>query len=137
MAGLNSIARKMRKLDKEIPIKANKIKQQAAIAALKSAARNTPVDTSRAVSNWLVNLGGTVSFIIPTRYVGKHGSTRSQSMNAAINEGTKIIAGSKPGEVIHVGNNIYYIDILEGRNNMTTHAEQAANQAIQHAKIKF
>lgn len=113
---LNQLARDMRRLRLRVSAIGNRATKQAAIVALEYLVNNTPVDTTQALSNWRVGIGGPVQGIIPARVRGIAGVTRSASAAVTIAEGRQRINSRKPGQPIHITNNLRYI---EGLNNGT------------------
>lgn len=88
---------------------AHELKQEAATAMLVHLVRETPVDTSQALSNWQIGNGVPVIAEIPPYVRGLRGSTAGASQDAAIAEGKERIARSKPGEPIYLSNLLPYI----------------------------
>lgn len=93
-----------------------KIAQSASDAAIKVAqtivadlAYKTPVDTSQALSNWIVQVGSAYVGKIDPHYPGEFGSTRNSSAQATINAAIAALKAKKPGEPIFIRNNQPYI----------------------------
>ena len=84
---------------------ANERKKDYARVILRQLAYNTPVDTSEALSNWLVGIGGKVSGVIPARVPGSKGSTQRFSAEETIAEGLRAIDEAQPGQSIFISNN--------------------------------
>ena len=72
MATLQDLAKQMEAAAKELPGKVNEVAKKVATGITEYLATETPVDTSRALSNWQVGLGG------PVRY-GETGSCQDGS----------------------------------------------------------
>ena len=127
MAGLERLAIEMDNLKKKIEVAVNKETQEVAIVVLETLVKTTRVDTSKALSNWLVSIGSPPSFIINARVPGIAGSTRDASEKSTIDEGTYKIRTRKIKQDINIGNNLPYIDMLNGKDSMEARAIQAGN----------
>lgn len=73
----------------------------------------TPVDTSKAISNWQVSLGSPSKGTYPAYAEGKKGSTKDQSIGRALIEGNNMIERKKPEDDIYIHNDLDYIMKLE------------------------
>lgn len=74
--------------------------------------RETPVDTSRALSNWLVVLGRRSNRATLEYVPGERGSTEKISENIAIARADAVLARKRPGESIFISNVVRYIVYL-------------------------
>jgi hypothetical protein len=117
-ATLKDLAKRLRKAastrpDSVVSTISNEKAQRVAIAFLRDVVEHTPVDTTLAVSNWLVAIGDMPSLAtnsIRTAYsYGSGGATAEASRAAAIAVGTAAILTKKPGESIYVYNLAPYI----------------------------
>lgn len=74
----------------------------------------TPVDTSRAMSNWQVSLNEPIpnSAEIDPYYPGIAGNTTNASWGAAHREAFSVLTGKKPGDKIFISNVTSYIGDL-------------------------
>ena len=137
MAGLEGLVIEMDNLKKKIEVAVNKDTQDVAIEVLKTFVNVTRVDTSKAISNYLVSIGSAPSFIINARYPGKGGSTTGPSSKSTIDEGTYKIRGRQIGQDIVIQNNLSYIDWLDSKDSMEARAYQAGiAKAAQIVSIK-
>ena len=96
--------------------------------------KETPVDTSRALSNWLINFGapsnaGTIDFV-----PGVAGSTEGTNTAAAIQRAHTILDGKIPGEAIYISNVVRYIVYLNQGTSKQAPALYVEN-AILRAKV--
>lgn len=73
---------------------------------------DTPVDTSKALSNWQVGIGSPITAEIEAYDPGYLGYTAASSANTAIEMATQTLKDKKPGETIYVSNNANYIRSL-------------------------
>lgn len=112
MATLKSLANEMKRLDKKIATAANNIAKDVAVSVLTSLVKNTPVDTSQAISNWQVGLGYANYDNIPAYFEGVYGDTESESAAAALAVGKLLIKSKKPGEDLHITNGLDYIELI-------------------------
>ena len=96
--------------------------------------KETPVDTSRALSNWLIAFGapsnmGTIDFV-----PGIHGSTEGTNTAAAILRAHTALDAKIPGEVIYISNVVRYIVYLNRGTSGQAPALYVEN-AILRAKV--
>jgi len=110
-------------------------------AYLVAVADATPVDTGMAVSNYQVGINASPSGVLPPHVPGKFRSTALENLNATIAAGASIIDSSKPGDAIHITNNLDYIgDLNDGTSTqapsgMTAIAELVASRIPAQAKV--
>ena len=98
----------------------NAAKRRKAVAVVRYLAYHTPVDTSKALSNWQVGIGGPVSTVRQAFFHGEHGSTLSASAENTINYAKAVLEEVKAGEPIYISNLLPYIRVL----NDGTHSKQ-------------
>lgn len=80
----------------------------------------TPVDTSKAVSNWRVSTTGAISAYIRAHFPGVAGSTRGASAAAAIAAAEAAISRAQPQQALVIFNSVPYIRRLnEGYSKQT------------------
>ena len=103
-------------------------KKNLAGAILYYLGNETPVDTSKAMSNWIVNLKTARSEIVPPHFLGEQGSTSGRSLSAMMSEGLAIIGNAKIGEKIFITNSVDYLILLN-----QGHSSQAQAGFIQNA----
>lgn len=72
-------------------------------------AYSTPVDTSKALSNWVVSLETPFLGILPPHYYGESGTSQRASAAETINKARTILKGKRPGQTIFISNNLPYI----------------------------
>lgn len=101
----NSLERKAALLDKA----ASDAAVEVALTIVGDLAYKTPVDTSQALSNWQVGLGAAVSGKIGPHYPGQKGTTQRASAQETISAAKAVLANKKPGQEIHITNNLPYI----------------------------
>lgn len=101
--------------------------QKAAAIAITMLIEETPVDTGRARSNWVVTLNGTFSGLLPAYFPGKKlGREENANKNAALGVALATInsftpAMAKRGGYINISNNLWYIpDLNAGKSDQTT-----------------
>lgn len=109
MATLLDLAARLEAKAKDVP----KLASNRAIAAAKvlvdTVVWRTPVDTSKALSNWQVTLTAPAYNTIPPHAPGYHGYTQFQSAQAAIAAVERVLSTKKPGQTIFISNNVHYI----------------------------
>ena len=126
----------MRKLNRRLEFVAGKITREAASIVVDVLVDKTPIDTTKAVSNWQVGINRPVRSIIPPHFPGKNQSTAFASTRE-----TKYLAGQEIQNYISHGsiwisNNVHYI---QGLNNGTISAQasQFVEAAVFSAQIKL
>jgi hypothetical protein len=112
MADLLDLARALEKKKKLIDESASALAVDTAEKIVKDLVLNTPVDTSNALSNWIVTLGSKATGVIPPHYLGSRGSTQKTSASEAINNARKQLKSKKVGQSIFITNNVDYIGRL-------------------------
>jgi hypothetical protein len=86
--------------------------RRTALVALQVVITETPVDTGRARSNWLVTIGAPSGRTVPPHSPGKGGSTVGDNTRSAISAGGAVIGSRPKGRVIFITNNLPYIERL-------------------------
>ena len=112
MATLQDLAKQMEAAANELPDKVNEVAKKVATGITEYLATETPVDTSRALSNWQVGLGGPVRYEIEPHFPGSNGYTASPSSKQTILEAVAELDKKKPGETVYISNNVDYIEEL-------------------------
>ena len=110
MAGsLLDLANRMDALNASIHAAASDTAKKIAETVVSDLAFKTPVDTSEALSNWVVTLDKPNVGTIDPHYPGEFGSTQVASAQQTINEARNILKQKKPGQPIYITNNVPYI----------------------------
>jgi hypothetical protein len=104
----NSLEKRAKEIDKRVNIIAIKV----AMNLLENLVWRTPVDTSRALSNWQVSFDTPNLASIEPYVPGYLGYTQQASASEAINVGNMILKQKKPGQVIYISNAVPYIGDL-------------------------
>lgn len=134
---MKSLNRKLLKFQKEVNERINFVKKRYAQLIVWELIYATPVDTSKALSNWIVNLRKAKGKEIEALYVGVGGSTFSASASMAYSLGNAIIQRAKVGEIIYITNSVDYLELLN--KGYSTQApvgfiEKAVQRATEQAK---
>jgi hypothetical protein len=141
MTTLRQFADKMRKLDRELPQQVNSIVVRAAWAVFVDLVMVTPVDTSKALSNWQPSLSSPVGTELPAYVVGQRGSTAGESVQATLDVGAPIIQSKQPGQVLYISNLVDYIEDLNNGSsrqapaNFVERSILIGNHIIQESQI--
>ncbi len=107
---LSSLAKRMRKIDKELPDRVSNLTVDTTIKLVQQLALiETPVDTSQALSNWDVSYSFRPHSFLPPYVEGEAGSTRNASGKATVDAAKFALEGRKVGQVIYLSNNAPYI----------------------------
>lgn len=112
MSDLNGFEKRMKLIAKGVSNETDRLVRKVALAVDASVVLATPVDTGRARSNWIVNLGTASSGVIEPRNPGLGGSTAGPNARDAIEQGKAVVATYKAGQEIHITNNLDYIKKL-------------------------
>lgn len=99
----------MDSLAKQIEPAASRLAVEIATNIITQLVRTTPVDTSNALSNWVVTLGTPNLGVILPHVPGRHGSTQMSSARQALSVAKTVLKTKKPGQVIWITNNVPYI----------------------------
>lgn len=110
MAGdLLDLAERLEKRAADIDKAASEIAVDVALSVLGHLAFHTPVDTSQAISSWIVTLGSQATHKNLPHFPGLQGSTFRASANETIAIGKRVLKAKKPGQAIFITNNQPYI----------------------------
>jgi len=121
---LRKLAKIMDDFETEIENKVNDIVKDIAEEVLLSLLSRTPVDTSKAVSNWVIGLGEKDLSVIKAHFFGRRGSTRDQSMAAAYGKAMRELKMREVGVGVHISNSVDYIKKLDNREDLIEVAEK-------------
>lgn len=130
-------AKEISALGKQIEVNVGKATRATALKILTDVTLATPVDTGRARANWISAVGAPATGIKDWPEKGASG----QGASAAIQSGSPIIATAKPGDTIHVTNNLPYIGRLnngwskQAPKAFVEKAIKSAIAALRKAKI--
>jgi len=139
---LNALAARLEKAADSIGEQANGIKKKAATVIVRDLVSVTPVDTSRALSNWLATLNTPANNSVLAHSPGLRGNTRGTSMSTALSNAIAIISRAKPGQPIFLTNNLRYIRALNDGHSkqapagFVERAELLGGKTVREAKIK-
>lgn len=107
---------KLVKLADDTANKVKKIKSEAvpkiALEVLKNLEIETPVDTSKALSNWQITLGSQSWALLPAHFAGGKGSTRKQSIQETISQAIITLNNRTEEQDVYITNNLPYIKRL-------------------------
>lgn len=134
MANLSSLARRMRSLKREIADYRIRVKREVTLEMLHYLTNITPVDTSLAISNWQVRLGGD-GRIIEAHLEGEYGSTKSFSSQVANNFGELVLRELRPESVVTLYNYTPYIEQLDAGKSVQ--AQDFVKGAIMRGRAKI
>ena len=109
MATLLDLANRMDALAASIPAASSDAAKKVAETLVADLAYKTPVDTSQALSNWIVTTGSPNVGKIDPHFYGEHGSTQKASAAETIANARAVLKGKKPGQSIFITNNLPYI----------------------------
>lgn len=130
---LRTLATRMRKLKRELADYRIRVKREVTLEMLHYLTNTTPVDTSLAISNWQVRLGGE-GRIIEAHLEGEYGSTKSFSSQVANNFGELVLRELRPESVVTLYNYTPYIEQLDAGKSIQ--AQDFVKGAIIRGKLK-
>lgn len=110
---LSAFAKSMRQRAERLPHIASDVAKAGSIAIIRDWIQVIPVDTSEALSNTRIGLGGPPTGTFPAFFVGKKGSTRGASAERVIQEAITALAAKQPGQDIFVSNTARHIGELD------------------------
>lgn len=134
--GSNQFSKRLRLQANKIEGRAGRIVQDAASAAFEVMVLSTRIDTSRAVSNWIVTRDGPSRDYIEAHNPGKRGSTAGPSIAETLARGRSEIEQFRIGQDadLFITNNTPYLRYIEG-SEITAMGQAAARAAINGAKL--
>jgi len=112
MKDLLYLAKRCRELPHEIEQAASDLASEVGRRIHADLLSVTPVDTSEALSNWMLTIDEPWSVPLPPHVPGMFGSTQSESINAGLQQGEQQLALKKPGDAIFITNNAPHIRLL-------------------------
>ena len=112
MATLGDLADRLEKRATQLTETANKASIQAATAMLRYLVEVTPVDTTKALSNWQIGINNRPLYVLPAYVPGMLGYTAAASGNAVLAAAEMEFALKKPGDTIYLSNTAPYIVTL-------------------------
>lgn len=110
---LGSFAHRIRLRGQQVEEGVNRIVRTVALVVDRELVLETPVDTGRARSNWIVSLGEAATDEREP-YAEGSGLGKGEGSNAAgaLAQGQAVIAGRRSGTDIYISNNVKYIGRL-------------------------
>lgn len=109
---LLSLAKQLDGLTDQLTDAGNELKKEVAGVIIRDLLYTTPVDTSKAVSNYRADLGASNPGVIGPFSPGQGGSTRDASISAALAEAMANISKAQPGQPIFISNYVEYLQYL-------------------------
>ena len=122
MADLKRFARNIRVRSDKLVKNIDQLVRKVALAVDTAVVIGTPVDTGRARANWQVGLGSAPDGTLPAP------SSPEEGLANALSAGQVTIGAYKGGTIIHITNNLPYIEAL---NN--GHSSQAPAGYVEKA----
>lgn len=141
MASLSNFSRRITIIGDGIAENADRTVRRVALVADQVLVSGTPVDTGRARSNWLVQLNQPAEGIIEAYVPGEFGTTGGANTQAALNQAQAAISNYTHGDVIHITNNLPYMQALNDGSsdqapaNFIEDGIQQAVQAVRGARL--
>lgn len=138
MAGsLKDLAGRLNKIANEIPKQVNQLKTDVALTIQYELTERTPVDTTKAVSNWKVTRVAPFPADIEAYSPGFLGYTARASIAAARADAQKNLRGVKIGETVFIVNNADYIkELNNGSSRQAPAGFVEASVMVGRKKVK-
>lgn len=143
MGSFRDLSKNMRRIAKGLPKQFDDLAKGTALAVVTDLAINTPVDTSKAISNWKVTLIAPYPLEVEPYYPGFSGSTYTKTVSETIADAERNISKRRSGETIFITNNAdYIIDLNDGSSKQepagfVQRAVIVGNEFIKKYKFKF
>lgn len=112
MATLFDLADRLERRAEGLSESANAASIKCGLTVIGDLVHTTPVDTSKAISNWQAALDAPTYAERPAIYRGEKGSTYNASSKAAFEAARDIIQQKRPGQKLYIGNVLRYIGVL-------------------------
>lgn len=112
MSTLSELANYFDALPDEVEEETNEVAIEIALAVVERLAYSTPVDTSYALSNWVIQYTP-VQAPRGAHAEGEKGSTLTISARATVRAAQTALGAKQPGQTIYIGNAAPYIQDLE------------------------
>ena len=132
---LHSFGRRMKQHAAKVPNNVNKVVRQLSLVVDRELVLATPVDTGRARSNWVVSLDQPITSQREPYQPHPHGSkgggagtAEGANAQAAMEQGAGVIARRRPGQGLHITNNVPYLKRLD-----EGHSKQAPANFVRRA----
>lgn len=107
-----ALANRVIRSAKTLPQRVSNTAIAAALEVVQDLNEHTPVDTSKALSNWQTRLNSPVSTAIPAFVAGLQGSSKNQSAQVVLTAAKATLFGKKQGIPIYISNVLPYITPL-------------------------
>lgn len=134
--GSNQFSKRLRIRRDQFKDSSARILKDAARAALEVMVANTRIDTSKAVSNWIVTLDAANRDVIPPHVPGERGSTGPMSIAETLAYGRAVIEDYDVERDVDlfITNNVPYLRFIEG-SAITELGQLAARATLAGAKL--
>jgi hypothetical protein len=113
MATLKDLAKRLNNYADKIEAAPSQVAAAFTFVLVEELAMRTPVDTSKALSNWLVSLDDPVLIDMDAYYEGIRGSTAMASVREVLAFANTVLGKKKPGRELFISNAAPYIRDLE------------------------
>ena len=130
MADLNDLASYLEQEIDGIKAESSRAAVDVAKKVVRELVATTPVDTSKAISNWQVSLGSPVSNELDAHVLGAKGSTSQQSAQVSITLANAELSKHAYGQEIYISNLADYVSDL---NDGTTASRQSPPGFVERA----
>lgn len=102
----------MERMSDRIEAGLNRVVKEVAVKLVSDLIATTPVDTSKAISNWRASQTFPLTDEIDAHVPGHFGSTRGMSSAKALADAKSNIARKEPGSTLYISNSAEYITEL-------------------------
>lgn len=140
MADLNDLAKRLNKYADKLEAAPSKVAAEVSLVLIKELVERTPVDTSKAISNWILSIGEPVLIEQDAFFPGIRGSTYTASSNEVVAFARTQVSKKRPGQSVFVSNAADYIAYLENGSSSqapTGFTKQSVSIARNQIKATF
>lgn len=133
---LEEFSRRMIKRGNRAIKQGDKLLKMVALAVDEALVAATPVDTGRAISNWIPSTGQESDKVRKEAFVpGEHGSTEAENIATQVSKMVDVLRKHKTGESIFMTNNLDYIGELNKGSSPQAEADFVRMAAAAASKI--
>lgn len=118
---IKQLAKDVLTFDKALKHQMNEGVKEFAVTQISFLAVGTPIDTGKAISNWLASVGFPKTKEVEPHAPGRFGSTKQLTVAETIAAAKESVKKKKLGQSLYITNNIQYMDAL----NKDGHSPQA------------
>lgn len=112
MGGFSDLSKSLRQQAKNIENNSSLLVRRCSSVVIEELAIRTPIDSGKAISNWILTLNSKTIAVIESHNFGVFGSTFPSVSKTTIGRALNTLKGYKAGDTVYIQNNTEYIDDL-------------------------